>query len=39
VEGLVVTSGFSSIGMVTAPAACRRFAAGDAALFDPARFA
>jgi hypothetical protein len=24
---------------VTAPAACRRLAAGDAALFDPARFA
>jgi glycine/D-amino acid oxidase-like deaminating enzyme len=38
VEGLVVAGGFSSIGMVTAPAACRRLAAGDAALFDPGRF-
>jgi glycine oxidase len=37
VEGLVVAGGFSSIGMVTAPAACRRLAAGDTALFDPAR--
>ncbi len=39
VEGLVVAGGFSSIGMVTAPAACRRLAAGDADLFDPGRFA
>jgi D-hydroxyproline dehydrogenase subunit beta len=38
-EGLVVAGGFSSIGMVTAPAACRRLAAGDTSLFDPARFA
>jgi glycine/D-amino acid oxidase-like deaminating enzyme len=37
VEGLVLAGGFSSIGMVTAPAACRRLAAGDTALFDPAR--
>ena len=37
-EGLVVAGGFSSIGMVTAPAACRRLAAGDTALFDPGRF-
>ena len=39
VEGLVVAGGFSSIGMVTAPAACRRLAADDAALFKPSRFA
>jgi glycine/D-amino acid oxidase-like deaminating enzyme len=39
VEGLVVAGGFSSIGMVTAPAACRRLAAGDTPLFDPGRFA
>jgi glycine/D-amino acid oxidase-like deaminating enzyme len=39
VEGLVLAGGFSSIGMVTAPAACRRLAGGDTALFDPARFA
>ena len=38
VEGLVVAGGFSSIGMVTAPAACRRLAGGDTSLFDPARF-
>jgi glycine/D-amino acid oxidase-like deaminating enzyme len=37
VEGLTVAGGFSSIGMVTAPAACRRLGAGDTALFDPAR--
>jgi glycine/D-amino acid oxidase-like deaminating enzyme len=37
VEGLIVAGGFSSIGMVTAPAACRRLGAGDTALFDPAR--
>ena len=39
VEGLVVAGGFSSIGMVTAPAACRRLAAGNTSLFDPGRFA
>lgn len=38
IEGLLVAGGFSSIGMVTAPAACRRLAAGDPALFDPGRF-
>jgi glycine/D-amino acid oxidase-like deaminating enzyme len=38
IEGLVVAGGFSSIGMVTAPAACRRLAAGETALFEPARF-
>jgi len=39
VEGLLVAGGFSSIGMVTAPAACRRLATGETGLFDPARFA
>jgi glycine/D-amino acid oxidase-like deaminating enzyme len=39
IEGLAVCGGFSSIGMVTAPAACRRLAAGDTALFEPSRFA
>ncbi len=39
IEGLVVAGGFSSIGMVTAPAACKRLAAGDTALFEPTRFA
>jgi D-hydroxyproline dehydrogenase subunit beta len=38
IEGLAVAGGFSSIGMVTAPAACRRLASGDTALFDPGRF-
>jgi glycine/D-amino acid oxidase-like deaminating enzyme len=38
IDGLVVAGGFSSIGMVTAPAACRRLASGDASLFDPGRF-
>jgi glycine/D-amino acid oxidase-like deaminating enzyme len=38
VEGLEVASGFSSIGMVTIPAACRRLVEGEAVLFDPARF-
>ncbi len=38
VEGLVVAGGFSSIGMVTAPAACRRLAEGKTELFEPARF-
>jgi D-hydroxyproline dehydrogenase subunit beta len=39
IEGLGVAGGFSSIGMVTAPAACRRLATGDTALFEPSRFA
>jgi sarcosine oxidase subunit beta len=39
VEGLEVASGFSSIGMVTIPAACKRFVEGRADAFDPARFA
>jgi glycine/D-amino acid oxidase-like deaminating enzyme len=39
IDGLVVAGGFSSIGMVTAPAACQRLAAGDTALFEPSRFA
>jgi glycine/D-amino acid oxidase-like deaminating enzyme len=39
IDGLIVAGGFSSIGMVTAPAACRRFVAGEAALFDPSRLA
>lgn len=39
IEGLAVAGGFSSIGMVTAPAACRRLATGDTALFEPSRFA
>jgi D-hydroxyproline dehydrogenase subunit beta len=38
VDGLVVAGGFSSIGMVTAPAACRRLADGDTQLFEPGRF-
>ena len=38
VDGLDVAGGFSSIGMVTIPAACRRLAAGAADAFDPARF-
>ena len=38
IEGLIVAGGFSSIGMVTAPAACRRLASGDTAPFDPGRF-
>jgi glycine/D-amino acid oxidase-like deaminating enzyme len=38
VQGLDVAGGFSSIGMVTIPAACRRLARGDTARFDPARF-
>jgi glycine/D-amino acid oxidase-like deaminating enzyme len=37
-EGLLVAGGLSSIGMVTAPAACRRLVAGDTALFEPGRF-
>jgi len=38
VEGLLVVGGFSSIGMVTAPAACRRLVSGETALFEPGRF-
>jgi glycine/D-amino acid oxidase-like deaminating enzyme len=38
VDGLEVAGGFSSIGMVTIPGACRRLAAGDTASFDPGRF-
>jgi glycine/D-amino acid oxidase-like deaminating enzyme len=37
VEGLTVAGGFSSIGMVTAPAACRRLAAGQTEPFGPSR--
>jgi D-hydroxyproline dehydrogenase subunit beta len=39
VEGLEVAGAFSSIGMVTIPAACRRLVKGGAEAFDPARFA
>jgi glycine/D-amino acid oxidase-like deaminating enzyme len=39
VEGLTVAGGFSSIGMVTIPAACRRLVVGGAEAFDPGRFA
>jgi glycine/D-amino acid oxidase-like deaminating enzyme len=39
VDGLEVAGGFSSIGMVTIPAACKRLARGEIALFDPGRFA
>jgi D-hydroxyproline dehydrogenase subunit beta len=38
VDGLEVAGGFSSIGMVTIPAACKRLVRGEAGLFDPARF-
>jgi D-hydroxyproline dehydrogenase subunit beta len=39
IEGLEVAAGFSSIGMVTIPAACRRFVRGEGdPSFDPARF-
>jgi D-hydroxyproline dehydrogenase subunit beta len=38
-DGLEVAGGFSSIGMVTIPAACRRLVHGGAEAFDPARFA
>jgi glycine/D-amino acid oxidase-like deaminating enzyme len=37
VEGLEVAGAFSSIGMVTIPAACRRLVHGGAELFDPQR--
>jgi glycine oxidase len=39
VEGLEVAGAFSSIGMVTIPAACRRLVQGGTEAFDPARFA
>ncbi len=38
IDGLEVAAGFSSIGMVTIPAACRRYVAGDTT-FDPERLA
>jgi glycine oxidase len=37
-EGAEVAGAFSSIGMVTIPAACRRLAQGGAEAFDPGRF-
>jgi glycine/D-amino acid oxidase-like deaminating enzyme len=37
-EGAEVAGAFSSIGMVTIPAACRRLAHGGAEAFDPGRF-
>jgi glycine/D-amino acid oxidase-like deaminating enzyme len=37
VQGIEVAGGFSSIGMVTIPAACRRLARGNTEQFDPAR--
>jgi glycine/D-amino acid oxidase-like deaminating enzyme len=39
IDGLEVAGGFSSIGMVTSPAACRRLVLGGAEAFDPGRFA
>jgi D-hydroxyproline dehydrogenase subunit beta len=39
VDGLEVASGFSSIGMVTIPAVCRRLVDGEAERFAPKRFA
>ena len=39
IDGLEVAGGFSSIGMVTIPAACRRLVHGGAEAFDPGRFA
>jgi glycine/D-amino acid oxidase-like deaminating enzyme len=39
VRGLDVAGAFSSIGMVTIPAACRRLVRGGADAFDPGRFA
>jgi glycine/D-amino acid oxidase-like deaminating enzyme len=39
IDGLDVAGGFSSIGMVTIPAACRRLVHGGAEAFDPGRFA
>ena len=38
VDGLEVAGGFSSIGMVTIPAACKRLARGHTGMFDPQRF-
>ena len=38
VDGVEIASGFSSIGMITIPAACRRLADGRSDAFDPARF-
>jgi glycine/D-amino acid oxidase-like deaminating enzyme len=37
-EGVEVAGAFSSIGMVTIPAACRRLVHGGAEAFDPGRF-
>ena len=39
IDGLEVAGAFSSIGMLTIPAACRRLVHGGAELFDPGRFA
>jgi D-hydroxyproline dehydrogenase subunit beta len=39
VEGLEVAGAFSSIGMVTIPASCRRLVHGGAEAFDPGRLA
>jgi glycine/D-amino acid oxidase-like deaminating enzyme len=39
IEGLLVAGGFSSIGMVTIPGACRWLIQGGAEAFDPSRFA
>jgi D-hydroxyproline dehydrogenase subunit beta len=39
IDGLEVAGAFSSIGMVTSPAACRRLVHGGAEAFDPGRFA
>jgi glycine/D-amino acid oxidase-like deaminating enzyme len=40
VDGLEVAAGFSSIGMIVAPAACRRLADGETPPeHDPGRFA
>jgi D-hydroxyproline dehydrogenase subunit beta len=38
IDGLEVAGGFSSIGMVTIPAACRRLVHGGVEAFHPARF-
>jgi glycine/D-amino acid oxidase-like deaminating enzyme len=38
-EGVELAGAFSSIGMVTIPAACRRLVGGGAEAFDPGRFA
>jgi glycine/D-amino acid oxidase-like deaminating enzyme len=39
IQGLEVAGAFSSIGMLTIPAACRRLVEGGAELFDPGRLA